>query len=699
MPIRIKEINVQHLGPIEKLSVKFGIFNLIYGLNEEGKTYLVEFLVRSLFKNQKSWRLRSLRAMGKVVLTGLPDGSVTFSPSSEKKLEDYWEETNIGLPPDFSKLLVVKGAEVEIANVESGVDKAILKRYLSRKEILDKIEKKISSTIKDTKVGNGTIIGPNRGEIKTKEELGKKIKNIDVLFNEIDQLYSGGKRKTLKFEKNVITNEIERLQKAKQYLAHELDGQIRELKVERDQIENNKFQDLKKDIHLFRQKKSEIKKKAEVLKKSAEKCQHYEWLTSARGLYQDILNEKIPSPFPILLIFVLLLIISAGLFTFLKIPLFVITSIGLALLLGLLYLLRYRKLTTQMIKREEMTKLQIEFRRKFEKDLTGLPLIMDLIKSMEEDYSTTKFLKRQVSDDLHDLDLLKSQINNHIYELTGEQKETVNWDEVIKSLSSKLNELEEAIREKEIQLGKLDVDSSDYLTEKPDTEYSKEQLDKLHKQLDSINTEIKEETNNLEDLKHRICEQTGDDISIEWESIINNLRVQRKATINEHKSKTAEILGKLAIYQVTEELRRKEDVKINEGLKSKEVQIPLYELTHRYNNIDLQGEKLVVSDAYNNFDISDLSTGAQEQILLALRIGFSTKILKQDALFLILDDAFQYSDWNRRLLLTEKIVELAQKGWQIIYFTMDDHIRKLIDEKGKLFGDEYQFYELIHRSN
>ena len=122
MPICIKEINVQHLGPIEKLSLKFGIFNLIYGLNEEGKTYLVEFLIRSLFKNQKSWRLRPLRAMGKVVLTGLPEGSVTFSPSSEKKLEDYWEETNIGLPPDFSKLLVVKGAEVEIANVEGRRD-------------------------------------------------------------------------------------------------------------------------------------------------------------------------------------------------------------------------------------------------------------------------------------------------------------------------------------------------------------------------------------------------------------------------------------------------------------------------------------------------------------------------------------------------------------------------------------------------
>ena len=38
--------------------------------------------------------------------------------------------------------------------------------------------------------------------------------------------------------------------------------------------------------------------------------------------------------------------------------------------------------------------------------------------------------------------------------------------------------------------------------------------------------------------------------------------------------------------------------------------------------------------------------------------------------------------------------DLAKMGWQIIYFTMDDHIRDLFERKGKLFGDDFILKEL-----
>ena len=80
--------------------------------------------------------------------------------------------------------------------------------------------------------------------------------------------------------------------------------------------------------------------------------------------------------------------------------------------------------------------------------------------------------------------------------------------------------------------------------------------------------------------------------------------------------------------------------------------------------------------------------------MLALRIGFSTKLLLQDTIFLILDDAFQYSDWHRRPLLIDKVVALAEKGWQIIYFTMDNNIRDLFSQKGQRLGPEFKMIEL-----
>ena len=143
-----------------------------------------------------------------------------------------------------------------------------------------------------------------------------------------------------------------------------------------------------------------------------------------------------------------------------------------------------------------------------------------------------------------------------------------------------------------------------------------------------------------------------------------------------------------------ESLQKDEDTKIAKGLKSREVLEPLHQITRRYEALKLEGDNLVVLDSVSSFSLPELSTGAQEQILLALRIGFARKILKHDQLFLILDDAFQYSDWKRRAWLMDVMVDLARTGWQIIYFTMDDHIKALFESRGKVFGDKYRAYQL-----
>ena len=68
MSIRIEEINVRDLGPLKgEHHFPLETFNLIYGKNEVGKTFLVEFLLRSLFRSSKGWRLRDFSAEGKVM--------------------------------------------------------------------------------------------------------------------------------------------------------------------------------------------------------------------------------------------------------------------------------------------------------------------------------------------------------------------------------------------------------------------------------------------------------------------------------------------------------------------------------------------------------------------------------------------------------------------------------------------------------
>jgi uncharacterized protein YhaN len=67
-------------------------------------------------------------------------------------------------------------------------------------------------------------------------------------------------------------------------------------------------------------------------------------------------------------------------------------------------------------------------------------------------------------------------------------------------------------------------------------------------------------------------------------------------------------------------------------------------------------------------------------VLFALRVSLAKKILN-DSAFFIFDDAFQHSDYDRRPKLVDQLFDLSDAGWQIIYLTMDDHIRNLFLEK------------------
>jgi len=695
MPVAIQEIHIQNLGPHTHFSTELGKFNLIFGHNEKGKTYLVEFIIRSIFRHANQWNLRTQKGKGKVVLSGLSNGkAVEFSPDSSKKLEDYWDEAKTGLPADFSRLLVVKGAEVEIVDVAGGVDKNILKRLLSGKNVLETVQKRISKTIQESQIENSVINGPKRGELSAKTKLEENLISLSKLFEQIDRGYSGGKRNMLLDQKRQIEDKIAAMIKAKQYLAYTVDHEVKRLRQEIARIPAETIQEVRSQLTLHRQKDLEYKNKQETQRAAEERSEQYEWLKNARDIYQDSLQKVASKPKPYFLILAVLSVLSGGALTFLELPIYAAFSLLGVLVFGSLHFKNYQNLLNTAVENKELQNIKNSFAEKFERKLTELPLILALLQQMEKDYNNARLLKKQLADDLNQLHVLKLSLSDQIYTLMGERKAPGTWDELLRVSQNNIKKLEGRLREKEIYFATLTVDPSDYQNQSPNVVYSKQQLDELQQQLSEIESQIEEESNKLVSLKQLICQQTGDDIATDWEEVIGNLRQKREELVKEYKIKTAEIIGKLAVHEVIKVLRKGEDSKLLAGLKSKEVQEPLFQLTNRYKNINVEEEKLVVSDQFHDFQISELSTGAQEQILLALRIGFATKIAGRDSLFLILDDAFQYSDWQRRQRLMEKVVQLTKEGWQIIYFTMDDHIRRLFDEAGKQFGDQYKCIEL-----
>ena len=230
--------------------------------------------------------------MGRVRVAGLSTGDlVDFAPRSEAKLEDYWDETNPGLPPDFSKLLVVKGAEVQIANTDGGVDKTILKRFLSNREVLDRVESRISKTLQESRIENQVIVGPKRGELHAKSELESQLRTLNRLFEQINRGYSRGRYRIFMDRRKELENQTHQMVKAKQYSAYCIDVDLQRLRRQLLRMTRTDVQEVRSRLALFRQKEFELNRKEEQQRKAALDSKDYLWLKNAHRVYQNMLSR------------------------------------------------------------------------------------------------------------------------------------------------------------------------------------------------------------------------------------------------------------------------------------------------------------------------------------------------------------------------------------------------------------------------
>lgn len=691
MSIRIEAINVEKLGPISELNLRLGQFNLIYGRNELGKTYLVEFILKSLFRNLGNWRLRDFSANGCVLVSGIEDQPVSFSLSSRRKLEDYWETADQGLPINIARLLVVKGGELSmVENTPGGVDKAVLKEYLSSEYVLDKIQNKIPATIQRSEIYNTIIEGSNRGDNKRRNSLIKDLRKTNNLFDRIDELYSGGPMESLNRENQNLKRDVDNQLKAKRHLAYTLEQEKNKLQEKRAKVPERELEELRQKFYTYQQKTFEFKRKERRFKEAQQNSAHYNWLKYAIEAYEKRSQQGGIRPKPLYLILGLLSLVAAIVSAYLN-ALWVtaLTTIFL-IVFGWLYTTQYRGLITRAVDIDTVDKISSDFKRRFGRKLTNIALMRELMLQIETDYFVSKSLKDELEEYTAELDTLEININQQLNRLGCKNVEKENWESSINGLANKVEYLEGQIRQNERDLASLNIDEADYLVDCINIEYDELKLTDLKNQRDAIQQKFQELTHDLDNLKQAICSETNNDITNDWEDLIQDLKIRYEEVISEYKEITSKILAQILVNQEINKIREKEDEKIRDGLHSKFVSDPLFGITKRYQRVELEGDKIFIGDPYSDFPLSELSTAAQEQVLLALRIGLASKIIKQERMFLILDDAFQHSDWERREWLLDNVVGLAQNGWQIIYFTMDDHIKDLFLDKGKtVFGGQF----------
>jgi len=697
MAVRITDIQIQKWGPINRFSLKPGLVNLIYGRNEQGKTFLVEFILRTLFGAGKQWRMRRETGSGRIGIAGIDSQTLFFPSRDDRSLNDFLDQKYPGLPVDPERLLVVKGAELDLADDRNaGVDRDALKRYLSSQGILDSIENRISKTLLETRIENRMPVGPKRGEIKALEEKQERLKILDALFSKIDQGYSGGRRSLLEIRLKDLSESFGRMESARRHRAFLLHRDLESLEEQVKTLNRDLCREIEGELAVYNSKNGGLIGRIEKQKEAEKASEQYPWLEKAVECYAATVKapgRQLPD---------LLLPACAGIFMlasvvsvlFRRYTVSLICLAGLAVSAFLYFFLQHKRSANREV-REELAGLKTEFKKRFGRPCTGLPDMQALLESLKNTYHNSLFLKDEIEREKNETAALRMKLEEKAKRLSGKLVDAERLPSVLQDRESRIRTVDEKIKRHMQDLAALDVDPSDFETSDPGVPYSKREFQRLQEEIRQAEREMEEEQQKLSNLKQAVCRETRDEISISWDALLENFRNLRREAAGEYRILLADILGKKTVHGVLESLRIDEERNIREGLGSDPVLSALKMLTNRYDRLALEENRLIVSDDAHDFNFADLSTGAREQVLLALRIGFAQRIFGQkEPLFLVLDDAFQYSDWTRRPGLVKAVFDLSRSGWQIFYFTMDDHIARLFDERGGALGKEYVHCDL-----
>ncbi|MCK4671691.1 MAG: hypothetical protein KAT47_04045, partial [Candidatus Aegiribacteria sp.] len=572
----------------------------------------------------------------------------------------------------------------------------VLKTFLSGEVTLDQIENNISQTIREAHITQGIIEGASRGLIKKRSEIAEERTRLSSLRSEIDENASLGTISLLKKEEMKLKKDIKELEKAKRHHALNSETRLQHLKIEKDNRPTEKdLQQQETDINILREKYKGISSREDKLKKFKKSEDDYKWTTTALEIYRGIMEKqsKRPKANLILMILILAFLAVAVAGSFFYWYLMIGGAIGAFIVMVIRIFLEPK--AVPLAEKEELRKLEHEFQKRFSSDLTDFAKLKVLTDDLNKKHILAENLAQNLQEANRDIETRKEQISDRFRSMTGSTPAEGEWDSVIKTIKDKMVDLDNRIRELENTLARLDIPQEEYLETAAEVEWDTEALRHRHDELILTEAKLNIEKLSLESLKSRLAGETSGNTTDTWEELLTALEYKQEKITEEYRDITAEILAKIEVCKTINEFRNKENARIKSSLKSEVLTEPLLALTDRYIGVILtdEGDLNLNSKTGDEFPLETLSTGAREQVYFALRTGFAELAMQQPA-FLILDDAFQRSDWDRRRNLISHTLNMIKKGWQIFYFTMDDHIKELFMDAGKDLKKKFKSVEL-----
>ena len=696
MGIRISEINAKNLGPIAHIEWKLGTVNLVYGKNESGKTHLVEFLIRSLFKTMSYPGLRLAQVNGQVIVTGLSDQPVPFNPATKKKLEEYLASSNQALPANISRLLVVRAGELSLVDShQEGISKNILDDYLSDTGLIKAIQDKIPNTLRTATIANGVINGNYVNPIKDHRLRKAEIGTLDALIGRVSAEYSSGLRGACQKDLNAAREQLAAELQAKCHLAYTLDQAIHALEQQLAGFPAETLKRADEELAEYQLKTDTLQKLVESRQAKAAEGAHFPWLETALNDYTALTTGSQGAPGIWLAVLAGLCLAGAAVLALIRQPYSAITLMAVAAALGYAQIARLGRYSRRAAQNAEVARIAAGFQSRFNLPLTDVSTLRLALETQKAASIEARALAGQVEEKQAELARLEQALSDSLYTLAGERLPHAAWSGKLIEISQQVEDLKQRLAEHRLQFAALQVESADFQPAPAAGSYDDHRCKALLGQVSLLEGQLRDEDTRLTALRGILSQAAGLSISEAWEKLIDRLYEKRADAARAYQEVTASLLAGVVVNGVLEALKKEEEKSIHAGLTDRYLTGYLKQMTTHYQQVELENGSIQVADAFAHYPFSELSTAAQEQVLLALRLGFSSRCFAGQNLFMVLDDAFQHSDWDRRAALVDGILQVAKNGWQILYLTMDDQIRDLFRAKMEpLFPGDCRYWEL-----
>jgi uncharacterized protein YhaN len=639
---RIKRLKIDHYGPLGDIDIELDEgLNVFYGRNESGKTLIVESLTKMLVDDSSSFQgISRVKQQPTGMLTVEKDGEEI--EASQEKLGSLFDNVNAS---DIRNAFIIRDFDLRLPERENDFGNGsyfneVTDRVLgSKTKKIEGIRDEIADINYLTNSTSDAIIENRKdsGHIREKKE------KAEDLQEEIED-FLGEIRKKGFIQKYSRLDSIKRQIKSKEEQIEKLEEARKQSKYREGQKLLEQLKEIEKQLNELEDEEKQLEE-AETLQEKAKNFEDiqisgysfYRKVSIASGLLSAIsLLTVLAYPNPVSILSALIFFSAAGYAAY-----------------------RYRQSDVELEK---------------------------------NDREKEELIKKAISKDIHaeslhdiveDVDRWRDDLKNRQHELISERGEiTGTFKGDFNTDSENPKEWKNTLEEYRTEFEEVDQEYE----EKSIRKYE-EKVEELKNERDHIQKEIRDYNQQIQEYNSRISntlvpEFIDDEVAnIEvFEDLETGL-----SQLEEFTDSVEEMLtSSTQALEILEQIEKEEEDEFNKIFKDDSYAIEIFrEATDgNYTDIsyDKQSRKLKVERSDGKIlSPEQLSQGTYDLLYMAVRLKLAKEILGEPG-FLVLDNAFVHSDLERIEREIKFLQKLEDNGWQIIYFTFRDDVKKQLEE-------------------